>query len=145
QIRGLDPMFWLAATRMGFLFGASFFFLRAVGRLQRKQRTIRRLQREQKQKVAELTTLMRELDQRTRALAEANLRIREADRMKSQFLATMSHELRTPLNSIIGFAEILVDRLADLAPPKDLKFLNNIHTSGQHLLGIINDILDLSK
>ncbi|MCD4750969.1 MAG: HAMP domain-containing protein, partial [Thermoanaerobaculales bacterium] len=66
-------------------------------------------------------------------------------REKSHFLAAMSHELRTPLNSIIGFSEILLSRTKGRLEPKLLNFLKNIHSSGQHLLGIINDILDLSK
>jgi signal transduction histidine kinase/DNA-binding response OmpR family regulator len=65
-------------------------------------------------------------------------------REKSQFLATMSHELRTPLNSIIGFSEILLTRSDPGLGERQKKFLTNIHRSGQHLLGIINDILDLS-
>jgi signal transduction histidine kinase/DNA-binding response OmpR family regulator len=64
---------------------------------------------------------------------------------KSHFLATMSHELRTPLNSIIGFSEILLSRGDVGLDERQMKFLTNIHRSGQHLLGIINDILDLSK
>jgi signal transduction histidine kinase/DNA-binding response OmpR family regulator len=63
---------------------------------------------------------------------------------KTRFLANMSHELRTPLNSIIGFSEILLSRGENLQP-RERKFLANIHTSGKHLLTIINDILDLSK
>ncbi len=78
-------------------------------------------------------------------LAEANLTLLEADRMKSHFLATMSHELRTPLNSIIGFAQILASRLDGKIDAVFVKFLNNIHSSGQHLLTMISDILDLSK
>jgi signal transduction histidine kinase len=66
-------------------------------------------------------------------------------REKSRFLANMSHELRTPLNSIIGFSEVLISRLQDRVPAKDLKFLRNIHGSGQHLLAVVNDILDISK
>ncbi len=83
--------------------------------------------------------------ERSRALAEANARLLEADHMKSLFLATMSHELRTPLNSIIGFSEVLRSRLADRLEPRFLKFLDNIHASGTHLLTMISDILDLSK
>ncbi|MCU0291097.1 MAG: response regulator, partial [Thermoanaerobaculaceae bacterium] len=83
--------------------------------------------------------------QRAEALAEANARLLEADQMKSRFLATMSHELRTPLNSIIGFSTILRTRIGDQLDPRYLKFLDNIRTSGEHLLAMISDILDLSK
>ena len=77
-------------------------------RLQDSQRLLQQLQQDEPLKVEELIRLTQDLDQGTRALAEANLQIREADRVKSQFLANMSHELRTPLNSIIGFSEILM-------------------------------------
>jgi signal transduction histidine kinase/CheY-like chemotaxis protein len=89
--------------------------------------------------------LREEARRRADVLAEANVRLLEADRMKSQFLATMSHELRTPLNSIIGFSEILRTRLGDQLQPTFLRFLDNIHSSGEHLLSMISDILDLSK
>ncbi len=145
EIGFLDKPFWTAASQMAFLYGAAFFFLRGVVSLQEKQRLVKRLQDEQEQRVQQLIVLTQDLDQGTRALAEANIQIREADRMKSQFLANMSHELRTPLNSIIGFSEILLERLVGEIPTKYVKFLHNIHSSGQHLLGIINDILDLSK
>lgn len=128
----------LAITRMLFVFGASYFFLIGIANLQEKRLRIRLLESEESRKVQELTRLAQELE-------AANVRIREADRMKSQFLATMSHELRTPMNSIIGFSEILSERLADRIDAKHLGFLMHIHTSGRHLLGIINDILDLSK
>ncbi len=93
-----------------------------------------------------VTLQLREAERRRAdALADANVRLREADRMKSQFLATMSHELRTPLNSIIGFSEVLRGRLAGDIEPRFLRFLDNIHSSGEHLLTMISDILDLSK
>ncbi len=71
--------------------------------------------------------------------------MREADRLKSQFLANMSHELRTPLNSIIGFSRVILKGID--GPTSDLQQqdLLAIHNSGQHLLGLINDILDLSR
>jgi signal transduction histidine kinase/CheY-like chemotaxis protein len=122
-ILGEGPLL-LAVTRMLFLFGASFFFINGIANLQRKRLEVRKLAAD---------------------LAAANVRIQEADRMKSQFLANMSHELRTPMNSIIGFSEILMERLEGKIEPKQVTFLQHIHASGQHLLNIINDILDLSK
>jgi signal transduction histidine kinase/CheY-like chemotaxis protein len=133
-----NEAFLLGVCRMLFLFGASLFFLAGIANLQQKRLRIRDLECDQKMQIEELQRL-------TEELAGANRRTQEADRLKSQFLANMSHELRTPLNSIIGFSEILVDRLGGQIDEKHHAFLNHIHTSGQHLLGIINDILDLSK
>ena len=83
--------------------------------------------------------------ERTNELREANLRLLAADRSKNQFLANMSHELRTPLNSIIGFSSVLLENARDALAPRLYKFLENIRTAGNHLLELINDILDLSK
>ncbi|HEY2091482.1 MAG TPA: response regulator [Thermoanaerobaculia bacterium] len=138
QATPLDAVFFRALTRMLFLFGASFYFLAGIADLQQKRLRIRALESEEKEQIGELRRL-------TDELAAANRRIQESDRLKSQFLANMSHELRTPLNSIIGFSEILVDRLEPTIEAKHYGFLKHIHASGQHLLGIINDILDLSK
>ncbi|HJQ35767.1 MAG TPA: response regulator [Thermoanaerobaculia bacterium] len=80
-----------------------------------------------------------------RELQVKNEQAEEANRAKSTFLANMSHELRTPMNAIIGFSEILVERLDHRIEPKYVNFLRSIQQSGQHLLSIINDILDLSK
>jgi protein-histidine pros-kinase len=75
---------------------------------------------------------------------EMEERMQQANRLKSEFLANMSHELRTPLNAIIGFAQLLFDgRVA--AQERQQEFLGHILTSGQHLLQLVNDILDLSK
>ncbi len=79
-------------------------------------------------------------------LKEANARLIEANKHKSVFLASMSHELRTPLNAILGFSELLIDAPEGQHPQETrLRFLQQIHSSGKHLLGLINDILDLSK
>jgi signal transduction histidine kinase len=83
--------------------------------------------------------------ERTNELHETNLRLQATDRAKTQFLANMSHELRTPLNSIIGFSTILRERTGGTLAPRFRTFLENIHTSGTHLLSLINDILDLAK
>jgi signal transduction histidine kinase len=75
------------------------------------------------------------------ALAE----MREADRLKTQFLANMSHELRTPLNSIIGFSRVILKGIDGPITPQQEEDLKAIYNAGQHLLGLINDVLDLSK
>ncbi|WP_397451188.1 sensor histidine kinase [Pseudomonas sp. NA-150] len=80
-----------------------------------------------------------------RSLEEQNIELVHASRMKSEFLATMSHELRTPLNAIIGFSEALKDGLAGDMSATQFEYIGDIFTSGQHLLSLINDILDLSK
>ncbi len=79
------------------------------------------------------------------ALQEKNIELERASRMKSEFLATMSHELRTPLNAIIGFSEVLKDGLIGRMSDTQQEYIGDIFTSGQHLLALINDILDLSK
>jgi signal transduction histidine kinase/CheY-like chemotaxis protein len=145
QAAFVNSVLLLAVVRMLFLFGASFFFLAGIANLLQKRSQIRELEAEQAREVAELTRLTQELQRRGAELEDASLRVQETDRLKSQFLANMSHELRTPMNSIIGFSEILIERLGDKIEEKHLSFLRHILTSGQHLLGIINDILDLSK
>jgi GAF domain-containing protein len=82
--------------------------------------------------------LFREIEDKSRQLEAAS-------RHKSEFLANMSHELRTPLNAIIGFSEVLAERMFGELNEKQEEYLKDIHASGQHLLSLINDILDLSK
>lgn len=103
------------------------------------------LRREKEHYRQELRHLREALEQRERELAAARRRSEEARLAKSQFLANMSHELRTPMNSIIGFAEILSDKVGSGLDLRYQKFLSNILHSGRHLLGLINDVLDLSK
>lgn len=82
---------------------------------------------------------------RTRELAEANVRLQELDKLKSMFLASMSHELRTPLNSIIGFTGLLLMGMTGELNEEQKKQLNLVKNSANHLLSLINDILDISK
>ena len=82
--------------------------------------------------------LFREIEDKGRQLEVAN-------RHKSEFLANMSHELRTPLNAIIGFSEALKERMFGELNPKQGEYIEDIHSSGKHLLSLINDILDLAK
>ncbi len=80
------------------------------------------------------------------SLKDTNVRLDRANKYKSIFLANMSHELRTPLNAIIGFSELLIDaRDGQFDATTRERFLSQIHSSGKHLLALINDILDLSK
>jgi signal transduction histidine kinase len=78
-------------------------------------------------------------------LQEKNEQLEMVSRHKSQFVASVSHELRTPLNAIIGFSDVLLDPSLEVSEEKRSRFLTHILNSGRHLLGLINEILDLSK
>ena len=78
-------------------------------------------------------------------IQEKTAQLEIANRHKSEFLANMSHELRTPLNAVIGFSEVLLEQMFGEVNPKQQEYLNDILSSGKHLLSLINDILDLSK
>ena len=94
---------------------------------------------------SELGHAAERLQQKNRQLKIAIGKARESDRLKSEFLANMSHEFRTPLNHIIGFTELVTDRrLGDLNETQ-AEYLNDVLKSSNHLLALINDILDLSK
>lgn len=80
-----------------------------------------------------------------KTIKEQNEKILEADKVKNEFLANISHELRTPLNSILGFADILSAQLYGNLNHKQEDYINDIKASGTHLLGMINEILDMSK
>jgi PAS domain S-box-containing protein len=82
---------------------------------------------------------------RREVLEVQNRRIQEASRLKSEFVANMSHELRTPLNSIVGFTELIIDKRFGPMPERYAEFVQIMHVSAQHLLQLINDILDLAK
>ncbi|RJP64310.1 MAG: response regulator [Candidatus Abyssobacteria bacterium SURF_17] len=97
-------------------------------------------------------TLEQKVEERTKALRlineelyRTNQQLEAVSKLKSEFLANMSHELRTPLNAIIGFSEILSDQSYGMLNEKQLKYAQNVVTSGRHLLQLINEILDLAK
>jgi signal transduction histidine kinase/CheY-like chemotaxis protein len=94
---------------------------------------------------ADTRLLADQLRMRSEEIAQKNSQLEAGSRMKSEFLASMSHELRTPLNAIIGFSEVLKDGLAGELSPEQNDYIGDIFSSGQHLLSLINDVLDLSK
>jgi signal transduction histidine kinase len=89
--------------------------------------------------------LFTELQARNLEIADKSRQLELASQRKSEFLANMSHELRTPLNAIIGFSEVLAERMFGEVNDKQAEYLQDILSSGRHLLSLINDILDLAK
>jgi two-component system sensor histidine kinase BarA len=87
----------------------------------------------------------RELEEKNERLEQSLARLREADRLKSSFLATMSHELRTPLTSIIGYSEMLAEGIAGQLSEEQTQYVRTIHEKGEQLLRLIAGLLDLSK
>jgi signal transduction histidine kinase len=98
-----------------------------------------------KMHLASVRESYRQLEEKTARLQEAFDRLKELDRLKSNFLATVSHELRTPLTSIIGYSEMLTEGLAGELKPEQRDFVKTIHDKGEQLLSLIMGLLDLSK
>jgi len=132
----------LSATAAFWLWHARITLGEAVDHLEAANEALSASERSLEQKVHERTA---QLEASQAALARARDEALLANQHKSAFLANMSHELRTPLNAIIGFSEALLAKLFGEMNPKQTEYLQDIHSSGQHLLALINDILDLSK
>ena len=89
--------------------------------------------------------LLAALQQRNDALEQLNAELSRASSAKTAFLSTMSHELRTPLNAVIGFAQLMRDGAAGPVSDRQAEFCGHIHNAGQHLLSLVNDLLDMAK
>ena len=87
----------------------------------------------------------RELSEIASKLEAEKLRAEDANRSKSEFLANMSHELRTPLNAIIGFSDVMRNEMLGQLPPRYVEYASDIHSSGQSLLDLINDVLNMAQ
>jgi len=124
--------------REGKAFGTVLLRRREVRPFSEREMALLRTFADQAAIALENVRLFREIEDKGRQLEIAN-------KHKSEFLANMSHELRTPLNAIIGFSEVLLERLFGELNAKQDDYLKDIHSSGRHLLSLINDILDLSK
>ena len=103
------------------------------------------LEKKVEERTEALKVTNEELSTKKQELETANLELLEANRMKSQFLANVSHELRTPLNSIIGFSELLQEKAFGDLNERQHQYVEYVHSSGAHLLQLINNILDLSR
>ncbi|KAM3093724.1 ATP-binding protein [Phormidesmis sp. 146-35] len=90
-------------------------------------------------------TARKQMEQQLQQMQLQNLELVEADRLKSQFIATISHELRTPMNAILGFSNLLLRQFHHRFEPQHLRMIERIFQNGQHLLTLIEDILDFSK
>ena len=126
---------------------------RRLERERRARKAAETIAEEKTREIFETNTQLQQLNhhleelvrQRTTEVAAARDEAIRASQAKSDFLASMSHELRTPLNAIIGYSEILLEESGDLVRPELKPDLEKIRGAGKHLLGLINDILDLSK
>ncbi|MEM8626430.1 MAG: HAMP domain-containing sensor histidine kinase [Pseudomonadota bacterium] len=131
-----DPFYWTMAFLV-LCIQAYYIFLAAGLR-----RTVFEMLLLQHQK----NNLIAELEEANTVSDEARRRAEDSNRAKSRFLATMSHELRTPLNAIIGFSEVMkTETMGPLGSKTYVEYADNIHSSGAHLLSLINEILDLSR
>ncbi len=132
-----NNFFYLAANIIGMFASYRIEYFTRRDYFQKKQLDIRKLEIEEVNK-----NLEQKVKKRTEELRAAKERAEQSDKLKSAFLANMSHEIRTPMNGILGFAQLL--RQTD-DPDEQKEFLDIIDENGQHLLSLINDIIDLSK
>jgi signal transduction histidine kinase len=138
ELGGVRTMLGVPMLKEGELIGAILLYRQEVRPFTDKQVALIKSFADQAVIAIENVRLFEEIQDKSR-------QVEEASKHKSQFLANMSHELRTPLNAILGYAELVLDGIYGDAPEKMRNVLERIQTNGKHLLGLINDVLDLSK
>ncbi len=112
---------------------------------QELSRSAQKLEMRVKERTEALSRMYQESERKSGELEAANIKLRELDRLKSEFLANMSHELRTPLNSIIGFSKLILDGIDGEVNEEQQKDLEIVHSNGQDLLRLIDDLLNLAR
>ena len=141
----LGYSFWSYFSKLGSLIFAGCASVWLAGDFAQTYRSLASAKQEIESKNRDLATAIKEADVARASAEEARKTADEANESKSTFLANMSHELRTPLNAIIGYSEMLQEEAEDVGQEDFIPDLEKIHGSGKHLLGLINDVLDLSK
>ena len=144
---------WLQVTELKTRDGGAVSVGTDITQLKLQQERMEDSERRLMSTIEALSAARRSQQERARELAELNTQLKKeteraeaASRAKSEFLANISHELRTPLNAIIGFSEVIEHKLfGPIGSPRYEEYVADIHRSGSHLLGVINDILDMSK
>ena len=134
----------LYRDQAGRVMGA-FAAARDITSLKRSEADVRRERDRVKESMLKKISLLNERAKLIAQLGEANIQLRELDRLKSAFLANISHELRTPMNSIIGYSDLLLDGVDGRINEEQEKSLGKITDNAKHLLQLINNLLDLSK
>ncbi|MCW5745717.1 MAG: GAF domain-containing protein [Alphaproteobacteria bacterium] len=138
QLGGVRTMLGVPLVRGGTIIGVMLLTRRQVEAFTDKQVEVLQVFADQAVIAVENVRLFTEIQDKSRQLELAS-------QHKSQFLANMSHELRTPLNAVLGYAELLLDGIYGELPDKARGVLERVQSNGKHLLGLINDVLDLSK
>lgn len=120
----------------------SIFILKSL----KEERGLKKALEDKTKALEELNeNLEKKVMERTEELEKLNRELDRANQLKGRFIANMSHELRTPLNSILGFSDVLLDRIFGELNENQERYVKNIHSSGKHLLELINNVLDLAK